>query len=161
MNQDERTKKIEEYRSGYDMLTAALVEIPREAWDFRPAPGEWSIHEVIGHMADSEMIGVVRLYKIIAEPGSTVMAYEPDLWGKSLGWQNGDVNDALEVFRLIRRRTVQMIKTMPHQVYEQSVVHPEYKEPYTFDLWLGIYAPHVTEHIDQIESNYQAWKEQK
>ena len=39
-------------------------------------PHEWSIHELIAHMADSECMGAIRVRKLIAEPGSTLMMYE-------------------------------------------------------------------------------------
>ena len=54
MNQAERNQKIEEYGRGFEVLTAALDGIPPGAWEFIPAPGEWSIHEIVLHMADSE-----------------------------------------------------------------------------------------------------------
>ena len=57
MNLDERSQKIEEYGHGYDLFAAALAQIPREAWNFKPVPGEWSIHETVIHMADSESMG--------------------------------------------------------------------------------------------------------
>ena len=44
MNREERIEKIELYGRGYDLLTAALAEIPREAWLFKPEPKEWSVH---------------------------------------------------------------------------------------------------------------------
>src|SRR5260221_3441186 len=105
MNQDERKEKIEEYGRGSDLLTAALAEIPREAWDFKPAPGEWSVHEIIVHMKDSESMGVIRLHKLIAEPGSTLMPYEEAKWADALDYQNQNAEDGLEIFKLTRRMT--------------------------------------------------------
>ena len=39
MNQDKRNELIEEYGRGFDLIMAALAEIPPEAWAFKPAPG--------------------------------------------------------------------------------------------------------------------------
>jgi len=69
MNQGERNELIEEYGHGFDLFTATLTQIPREAWEFTPAPSEWSVHELIVHMADSECMGALRIRKLIAEPG--------------------------------------------------------------------------------------------
>ncbi len=162
MNQNERYEKIEEYGRGYDMLIAALAEVPREAWGFKPAPDEWSIHEIIVHMKDSEFMGVIRLHKLIAEPGSTLnMPYAEDKWSSALNYRSQDVDDALQIFKLTRRTTHRLLKTLPDQVFMQSVVHPAYDEPYTLETWLNIYTHHVPEHLEQLKQIHQAWKEQK
>jgi hypothetical protein len=165
MNQDEHNEKIEEYGRGFDLLTAALAEVPQEAWEFKPALDEWSIHEIVVHMKDSESMGVMRLHKLIAEPGSTLMAYEESKWADALNYQNQDVEDALQIFKLTRRTTYRLLKTLPDQVFMQSVVHPEvvhpeYGESYTLEKWLNIYTRHIPEHIEQLQKTYQAWKEQ-
>jgi hypothetical protein len=165
MNQDERNEKIEEYGRGFDLLTAALAEVQQEAWEFKPTADEWSIHEIVVHMKDSESMGVIRLHKLIAEPGSTLMAYEESKWAEALNYQNQDVQDALQIFKLTRRTTYRLLKTLPDQVFMQSVVHPEvvhpeYGKSYTLEKWLNIYAHHIPEHIEQLQKTYQAWKEQ-
>ena len=161
MNQDERNARIEEYGRGFDLLAAALAEVPRAAWDFKPAPREWSIREVLVHMADSEIVGTTRLQKLIAEPGSTLMPYEPDKWAEAMNYQSQDAEDALQAFKLVRRRNYHLLKTLSDHVFMQSVVHPEFDQPYTFDQWLDIYTPHAPEHVEQIQKNHRAWKEQK
>ena len=88
MNQDKRNELIEEYGRGYDLIMAALTEIPREAWAFKPAPDQWSVHEILVHMKDGELNGVLRLHKLIAESGSTLATYDPDLWSSALNYQN-------------------------------------------------------------------------
>ena len=40
MNRSERNELIEEYGRGVDLLAAALAEVTREAWEFKPAPHE-------------------------------------------------------------------------------------------------------------------------
>jgi hypothetical protein len=160
MNQDERKEMIEEYGRGFDLLTAALAEVPQEAWEFKPAADEWSIHEIVVHMKDSESMGVIRLHKLIAEPGSTLMAYEESKWADALNYQYQDVEDALQILKLTRRTTYRLLKTLPDQVFMQSVVHPEYGESYTLEKWLNIYARHIPEHIEQLQKTYQAWQEQ-
>ena len=158
MNQNERNEKIEEYGRGFDLLAAALAIVPREAWEFKSAPSEWSIHEVIIHMADSESIGVLRLRKMIAEPGSTLMTYEEAKWADALNYQNQDADDALQIFKLTRQTAYRLLKTLPDQAFLQSAVHPEYSEPYSFEHWLNVYIDHVGEHIEQLQKIYQTWK---
>jgi len=80
MNQHERNEKIELYGCGYDNLIEALKDIPPEMWKFKPAPEEWSIHEVLIHLADSESNAALRARKLIVEPGGTLMGYDQEKW---------------------------------------------------------------------------------
>ena len=164
MNQDERNQKVEEYGRGFDLFNATLNQIPHEAWEFKPAPNEWSIHETIIHMADSESMGALRARKLIAEPGSTLMPYGDAIWARELNYELQSVDEALEFFRLARLTTYHLIKTVPERVFANSVeppgvVHPEYGEAYTLEKWLNIYTGHIRDHIEQLQKNYQAWKE--
>ena len=158
MNQDKRNEIIEEYGRGFDLVMAALTEIPREAWAFKPAPDQWSVNEILVHMKDSEANGVLRLHKLVAEPGSTLMTYDPHIWSSVLDYQNQDVDDALQIFRLLQRTTYRLLKTLPNEAWGRSVVHPEENEPYTMEMWLNIYTEHVPEHCEQLKGVYRAWK---
>ena len=162
MNQDERNEMIEEYGGGFDLFAAALAGGPREAWEFKPAPGEWSVYEVIVHMADSESIGALRLRKLVAEPGSTsdMMSYEETKWAEGLDYQTQSVDDALQIFKLMRQTTYRLLKTLPDPVFMHSVVQPGYDEPFTFELWLNLYNRHIPGHTAQLKKIYQAWKKQ-
>ncbi len=160
MNREEINAKIEQYGRGFDLLSATLAEVPKEAWAFRPEPNEWSVHEIIVHMADSESMSALRARKLIAEPGSMLMGYEEAKWADALDYKGQSAEDALEIIRLARQSTYELLKRQPDEVFTHSVTHPEYPdEPYTFEGWLNIYARHIPDHIEQIKATYQAWKD--
>lgn len=160
MRRKEIDAKIEAYGRGYDLLAAALADIPREAWRFRPAPGEWCVHEIIVHMADSESMSALRARKLIAEPGSTLMAYEEARWAEALDYLSQDAEGALQVIRLARRTTWELLRRQPDEVFTHTVIHPEYPDsPYSFAQWLEIYARHIPDHIEQMRGCHQAWVE--
>jgi hypothetical protein len=159
VNREERLQKIEQYGRGFDLLMAALSKVPREAWTFKPSPTEWSVHEIIVHMADSESMAALRVRKLIVEPGSTLMAYEEAKWADALDYLSQSTDDALQIIKMARQTTYHLLKTLPDEVFSHSVTHPEYSEPYTFDKWLNIYSRHIPDHVEQLKRSYQAWKE--
>lgn len=161
MNQAERNEKIELYGRGFDLLLDALKDLPREMWKFKPAPGEWSVYEVLIHLADSESNAALRARKLIVEPGGILMGYDQDKWTQELNYHEQNYEDALEIVRLVRKTTYELLKKQPDEVFEHSVKHPEYDEPYTFEKWLNIYAEHIPGHIEQIKNNYQIWRDQQ
>ena len=161
MNIKERNEKIEQYGHDFDLLSAALAEVPKEAWEVRPEPNEWSVHEIVVHMADSESMSALRVRKLIVEPGSTLMGYEEAKWADTLNYKNQSVDDALQIIKLARQTTYHHLKTLPDEVFTHSVIHPESSEPYTFERWLNIYARHIPDHIEQIRKTVATVKEQK
>ena len=159
MNREERNQKIEQYGRGYDLLIAALAEVPKEAWKFKPAPAEWSVHEVLIHLADSESNAALRARKLIVEPGGGLMGYDQALWAEELNYHEHDFQDAVDIVRLVRKTTYQLLKKQPDEVFEHTAKHPEYDEPYTFEQWIDIYSAHIPGHIEQIMNNYKLWRD--
>jgi hypothetical protein len=161
MTPEERAEKIKRYGKGYKMLKEALRDIPREAWQFKPAPAEWSIHEIIVHLADSETNAALRARLLASEPGRAVMAYDQDKWAIDLNYHAQDVDNALQVVRFIRKFTHKWLKTVKEAVFANTVSHPEYDRPYSFEMWLSIYPEHIPGHIKQIQSNYELWQQRQ
>ena len=161
MNQAERNEKIELYGKGFDLLLETLKDIPHEMWKFKPEPKEWSVYEVLIHLADSESNAALRARKLIVEPGGTLMGYDQDKWAVELDYHNQNYEDALEIVRLVRKTTYELLKKQSDEIFEHSVRHPEYDEPYTFEKWLNIYAEHIPGHIEQIRNNYKIWRDQQ
>ena len=161
MKREEINEKIELYGKGFDMLVHVLQDVPSEIWQFKPAPNEWSIHEVIIHLADSESNAALRARMLIVEPGGTVMGYDQDQWVDTQNYHEHDLEDALEVVRLARKTTYALLKKQPDEIFEHIVMHPEYNEPYTFENWLNIYSAHIPGHIEQIMNNYKIWRDQQ
>jgi hypothetical protein len=64
MTRSERWKKIESYGATSDKLLAALLQFPREMWQFRSAPDDWlDIYErhVPEHIAQLQRVLVTCL----------------------------------------------------------------------------------------------------
>jgi hypothetical protein len=49
----EREERIAQYERGPLRIRNALAVVPDNALKWRPAPGRWSVHEVVCHCADS------------------------------------------------------------------------------------------------------------
>lgn len=160
MNKQERDEKIELYGNGYDLLMQTLKDVPQEMWQFKPEPKEWSVHEILVHLADSESNAALRARKLIVEPGGLLMGYDQDKWAVELNYHEQSWEDALETVKFVRKTTYKLLKQQPDEVFQNSVKHPEYDEPYTFEKWINIYSGHIPGHIEQIKNNYKIWKNQ-
>jgi hypothetical protein len=160
MQNEARAKKIESYGTAGDELDSALKRFPKKMWRFKPSPTDWSIHEIIIHITDSEANSYVRCRRFVAEPGETLMAYDENGWAQRLSYQGQDFEQAVTLFKLLRASSYHLIKDLPEAVWSHSAYHPESGEM-TLSDWLDIYERHVREHVQQMEGVYRAWQTQE
>jgi hypothetical protein len=156
MSPAERHSKIALYQEAYELLNRALKQFPREMWQYKLGPDRWSIHEILIHIADSEANSYIRCRRFIAETGKPVMAYDENRWADLLNYHGQNPEDALELFRLLRKMSHRLIKDLPDAVWSNTVEHPE-NGIMAMDDWLRIYANHVPAHIQQMEATHAAW----
>ncbi len=153
----EREQKIELYGKGYQQLIDALQRFPHEMWNFKLSPDRWSIHEILIHIADSDANAYVKCRKLIAQPGQPINDYNQDIWSKSLDYNGQSIENALELFKLIRKTTYILLRNTPDNVWAEATGYAE-DGIVTLDDWLDIYANHIPDHIKQMEKNYAAWQ---
>lgn len=152
-----RNDKISAFGNAHWEVVKTLQLIPREAWQFKPSANEWSIHQVLIHLADTEANAYVRFLKGVAETGGTLMVMDQEVWAENLHYHDQDPDLALELFRLLRLKTAQLIKQLPETVWSNQVNHPE-SGLITLDDWLTNYADHAFVHIRQIKRVYNQYK---
>jgi len=155
----DREQKIELYGKGYQQLIDALPRFPQEMWDFKPSPDRWSLHEMLIHIADSDANAYVKCRKLIAQPGKPVNDYNQDAWSNVLDYKGQSVENALELFKLIRKTTYDLLRNTPDIIWVKATGYAE-EGTITLDDWLDIYANHIPDHIKQMEKNYVAWQRQ-
>ena len=156
MDIEERAAKIESYGAAYEALVEAVKWFPQEMWHFRPSPDQWTIHEIIVHITDSEANSYARCRRLIAEPGESVMAYDEMQWARALNYHGQSTEDAVELFRWLRRTSYNLVKNQPESVWAHTIYHPE-SGPMTMDDWLDTYERHVREHVAQMRGVYHQW----
>jgi hypothetical protein len=156
MTPEQRIQRIESYGLAHTLLVEALLQFPREMWQFKPSPADWSIHEIVVHIADSEANSFVRCRRFIAEPGSTVMGYDQDRWANALNYHDQSIEDALELFRWLRLTSYRLIRDLPDSAWSSTIEHSE-SGTMRMDDWLLVYERHIPDHIEQMKANHQAW----
>lgn len=160
MDKTNRLQLIENYGKAYEQVVEALKDFPEEMWAYKPSEEKWSIHEILIHLADSEVNSYARCRMMLAEPGSQVIAYNQDAWAKQLNYQNQNTKDALELFKWLRKMNYDLIKDTPDDKWDNFVMHSETGK-FTLSSWLGIYEPHIPGHIEQMRKVFEEWKIKK
>ena len=153
---EERKRKIESYGQAHDVLVEGLKAFPPMMWGFKPAEG-WSIHEILLHITDSEANSYVRCRRFIAEPGTGVYGYDTDIWSDKLNYSAQSAEEAIDLFRALRRSSYHLIKDLPDSVWANTVEHSE-SGTMNFEKWLDIYEGHIVDHLMQMKEVYEEWQ---
>jgi len=160
MTPRERARRIASYGSAHALLVEALKGFPREMWQARTPVDPWTIHEIVVHITDSEANSYARCRRLIAEPGTTVMAYDENAWAGALRYHDQNAGDALELFRWLRRMSTHLIQSLPEAIWTHTIEHPE-NGTMTMEDWLDVYERHIPEHIEQMRRIHAAWLERR
>lgn len=157
MTANERQRLIERYERGPKLIKDALAKVPAEALTWRPAPGKWSVHEVVCHCADSETTASVRIRFLIGEDNPTIVGYDQDRWARRFDYHGLPLDLALRQVEQVRAWTADLIRRLPDSAWERAGTHTE-SGRYRAARWLALYAEHLEVHARQIERNLEAWK---
>jgi len=148
---------LAKYQSGYDSLRNELSLIPDDAFYFRPL-GQWSIAEIIVHLADSEAQGYVCAKKIIAECGGKVCVYNRQIWADKLYYDDMDYEDSLDHIKIIRKNLFKVLRLVPKETWANYIFHPDTGK-LTLAEWLALTNDHVDVHLEQIRRTLSVWRE--
>jgi uncharacterized damage-inducible protein DinB len=147
------SRRIEEllkaYAEGPRLLEAAVKGIPDAELRFSPGPGHWTIHENVVHVADTDLVAAARMRYVIAQPGSTLVSFDQNLWTKALDYRSLSLEGALALLRAVRASTLEILRRAPSEAWEQQGINTE-AGPQTLEWLVEHFADHVPYHLRTI-----------
>jgi hypothetical protein len=149
---------LERFRRGAELIAVVSTGSAGSEWDFVPAPGKWSLRQIMCHLADSEMVGADRFRRVIAEDNATLLFYDQDAWATKLDYHRRKFSQALETFRRIRGENYELLQGLPEEAFARTGTHSKMGVLTLTDV-LRMYAEHAENHARQIQQVRQAYKE--
>jgi DinB superfamily len=116
----------------------------------RPAPGKWSIAEILAHLADAEVVGSWRIRQILGADGTPIQAYDQNVWAQTFRYEDRDPRESLRLFRVLRENNLLLLKSVPRKLWENHGMHAE-RGKETIAQIVRMFAGHDLNHLQQIE----------
>jgi uncharacterized damage-inducible protein DinB len=157
---DEYTQRLRGYLGSRDplqsmqetpaILTALVEGAPQEIVSVRPAPGRWSVSEIVAHLADAELVSGFR-YRAIAgaDDGVPIAAYDQDRWAQAGNYRGVPLEASLKSFLALREMNLRFLKSLPEQAWNKFGMHSERGRERLRDL-VQLVAGHDLNHLGQI-----------
>lgn len=146
---EERERQLEQLRRLPEALEAAVAGLHGEQLSARPLAGEWSVAQIVHHLADAHMQGFVRCKLILTEDNPTLKPYQQAAWGETADAGLEELQPSLEIVRGVHRRWLALLESVPEEGWQRTAAHPE-RGTQTLADQLRIYANHGESHLEQI-----------
>jgi len=114
---------IESYAAGGETLRRAVQGLSREDVIARPGPGDWSIQELVIHLADSDAIAIDRMKRILIEDNPPLLYADETAYVDRLLPGEQSLEDALTLFDVGRRQWSRVLRKLPDAAFARQGTH--------------------------------------
>jgi hypothetical protein len=144
-------------RATPQILDIELSAVGAEAGRWHPAPGEWCINEVIGHIIEADRHGFAgRIQTIMAQERPQLATWDVPAVAAERHDCEQDPFRLIEELLVMRERSSQMVIGLQPDLLTRSGIHPQVGELRIVDL-IHEWIHHDRNHLKQILSNIQAY----
>src|SRR5579863_3052315 len=116
----------------------------------QPAPGKWSVAEILAHMADTELVFGYRIRTILGAPGTPIQAFDQDKWAQAMSYGKSDPRKSLERFGAFRKANLDLLRSLSPAQRKYHGLHAERGEE-SIETIAKLCAGHDINHLRQIE----------
>jgi hypothetical protein len=156
----EISELLERFRRGPELVAAMLTGAAGPELDFVPAPGKWSVRQIVAHLSDAETVGSDRFRRVIAEENPTLMWFDQDAWASRLNYARRKTSESLETFRRLRLENHELLREVPEEAFARAGMHSRNGRMTLRDLLEG-YSGHAESHARQIKEVREKYREAK
>jgi DinB superfamily len=151
MTEAELKKHIETAEKSPKEIAAAVSGLAPTVLRYKPSPDKWSILEILGHLADIEIVYGYRLRQMLADQKPVIAPMDQDAWAKNLGYMDAAAPELVAAYGLNRHHNLRLLRRLKPADLEKSALHPEYKKDVTVGDLVEKMSGHGTNHLAQIE----------
>jgi hypothetical protein len=137
---------------------AAVQSLVRDAGsdlDRRPAEGEWSVLELVGHLVDAEIVMSGRYRWAISQDEPPLLGYDQDRWVARLRHNEADPHELLAVFSALRSANLRLWRGSSNADRDRVAMHSE-RGPESYGMMFRMLAGHDRFHLNQMRETLRA-----
>lgn len=104
---------------------AAVISLDDHALRRRPAAGEWSAIEVIGHIIDKMEAWATRAERIATEDRPLLRSYDQDAYVREHGYQERPLQELLDRLTRASAHFADVVERLPAAALDREGIHEE------------------------------------
>ena len=124
----------------------------------RPAPAEWSVVELLGHLVDAEIVMSGRYRWTMSQDQPPLLGYDQDQWVARLHHNDDEPDELLAVFMGLREANLRLWGRTSADDRERVAMHAE-RGPESYELMFRMLAGHDRFHLNQMRDTLRQLRE--
>ncbi len=139
-------------------IAAAVSGLSDKALRYKPSPDKWCILEILGHLADVEIIYGYRLRQMLADAKPVIAPLDQDAWARNLNYLDSPPSELVAFYGLARHHNLRLLRSLEDSDFSKSAFHPELQQNVTVADLVERMGGHGASHLGQIEKLKAAGK---
>ncbi len=151
MTEQEFRKHLDAIEQGPSRIAEAVSGLDAAVLRFKPAPDKWCILEILGHLADIEVLYGYRMRQMIADREPVIAPIDQDEWARNLGYTSATPDELLAAYQAARKANLRLLRRLRPADLSKGAFHPERKAKVTLEDLIPMMSGHEPNHLAQIE----------
>src|SRR6516225_5598793 len=132
-------------------IAAAVSGLSDKVLRYKPSPDKWCVLEILGHLADVEIVYGYRLRQMLADNKPTIAPLDQDAWARNLNYLDSPPSELVAFYGLARHHNLRLLRTLKASDLSKSAFHPEIQRNMTVADLVERMGGHGSAHLRQIE----------
>ena len=151
MTQTELKNHLDDAEKSPKQIAAAVLGLPEKTLRYKSSPDKWCILEILGHLADMEILYAYRIRQMLADKDPVIAPIDQVAWAKNLGYLESSPPELVALYGLNRHANVRLLRRLKAEDLQKSARHPELDYRVTVTDYVKMMAKHGPNHLEQIE----------
>lgn len=151
MTAAELKKHLNEAEKSPKLIAAAVLGLPDKTLRYKPAPDKWCILEILGHLADMEIVTGYRIRQMLADENPTIAPIDQDAWARNLHYLEEAPAELVASYALNRYNNLRLLRRISVAELDKGAFHPELNRKLTVAEMVERISAHGPNHLAQIE----------
>lgn len=145
----DRSALLNAYLSGGHALEEFVGPLSELQWERRETAADWSVRQIVHHIADVEVGDAMRLRQMLAHESPLIVAYDEGLFAARLHYDRPTAS-SLATFSALRASNATIIERIAESDWTRSGRHEEHDQ-YTVEILVRKSVQHDRLHLAQMQ----------
>jgi hypothetical protein len=151
MTEAEYKKHLDAAERSPKEIAAAVAGLSEQVLRYKPSPEKWCVLEILGHLADVEIIYGYRLRQMLADTKPVIAPVDQNAWARNLNYLDSPPSELVAFYGLGRHHNLRLLRNLKDSDLSKSAFHPEMQREMTVADLVERMGGHGTAHLQKIE----------
>jgi hypothetical protein len=151
MTEAEFKKHLDAAEKSPKEIAASVSGLSEKVLRYKPSPEEWCVLEILGHLADVEIIYGYRLRQMLADTKPAIAPLDQDAWARNLNYLDSPASELVAFYGLGRHHNLRLLRSLKASDFSKAAFHPEMQKDITVADLVERMGGHGAAHLKQIE----------